>query len=114
MLSTKTESKQLEQAAEVTLPTGAKVYEMEGKTIMPGIVDVHAHIGAFRYGLTTQKHWQFYANLAYGVTTAHDPSANTETVFALSELVKSGELSWPTLILNRLYSYMVQMAILKR
>ena len=31
---------------------------------MPGIVDAHAHIGGFRYGLTTQKHWQFYANLA--------------------------------------------------
>jgi imidazolonepropionase-like amidohydrolase/Tol biopolymer transport system component len=86
-------------AKEITIPKDAKVYEMEGKTIMPGIVDVHAHIGAFRYGLTTQKHWQFYANLAYGVTTAHDPSANTETVFALSELVKSGELVGP-----RLYS----------
>ena len=24
---------------------------------------------------------ELYANLAYGVTTAHDPSANTETVF---------------------------------
>ena len=99
----KPNSKQLEQLRKLRIPKGAKVYEMEGKTIMPGIVDVHAHIGAFRYGLTTQKHWQFYANLAYGVTTAHDPSANTETVFALSELVKSGEACWPTLIFNRLY-----------
>jgi len=39
------------------------------------------------------------ANLAFGVTTAHDPSANTETVFALSELQKAGELVGP-----RLYS----------
>jgi len=84
---------------EISIPKDAIVYEMEGKTIMPGMVDVHAHIGAFRDGLTTQKHWQFYANLAYGVTTAHDPSAHTETVFALSELVKSGELVGP-----RLYS----------
>jgi imidazolonepropionase-like amidohydrolase/Tol biopolymer transport system component len=84
---------------EVQVPSGAKVYDVKGKTIMPGIVDVHAHIGAFRYGLTTQKHWQFYANLAYGVTTAHDPSAHTETVFSLSEMVKKGELVGP-----RLYS----------
>ena len=84
---------------EVEVPSGAKVYKMEGKTIMPGLVDVHAHVGAFRYGLNTQKHWQFYANLAFGVTTAHDPSAHTETVFALSELQKSGEIVGP-----RLYS----------
>ena len=85
------------KASEVSIPEDAEVMDVSGKTIMPGIVDVHAHIGAFRYGLSTQKHWQFYANLAYGVTTAHDPSANTETVFALSELQKAGELVGPRL-----------------
>ena len=87
------------KASDISVPSNAKVYDVTGKTIMPGIVDAHAHIGAFRYGLTTQKHWQFYANLAYGVTTAHDPSANSETVFALSELQKNGTLVGP-----RLYS----------
>lgn len=80
-------------------PADAKVYDAAGKTIMPGLVDAHAHIGAFRYGLTTQQNWQFMANLAFGVTTAHDPSANTETVFTLSEMQKSGALVGP-----RLYS----------
>ncbi|MFK7749007.1 MAG: amidohydrolase family protein [Kordia sp.] len=87
------------KSSDIRVPSGTKTYDMTGKTIMPGMVDAHAHIGAFRYGLTTQKHWQFYANLAFGVTTAHDPSANTETVFALSELVKNGTLVGP-----RLYS----------
>jgi imidazolonepropionase-like amidohydrolase len=85
--------------SDITIPSNAKVYDATGKTIMPGIVDAHAHIGGFRYGLTTQKHWQFYANLAFGVTTSHDPSANSETVFALSELLKNGSLVGP-----RLYS----------
>ncbi|NAS29413.1 amidohydrolase family protein [Flavobacteriaceae bacterium R38] len=85
-------------ASEVNIPSNAKVYELNGKTIMPGIVDAHAHIGAFRYGLTTKKHWPFYANLAFGVTTAHDPSAHTETVFALSEMVKSGDMVGPRLL----------------
>lgn len=83
----------------VQVPSDALVYNLEGKTIIPGLIDAHAHIGAFRYGLSTQQNWQFMANLAYGITTAHDPSANTETVFSLSELQKAGELTGP-----RLYS----------
>ena len=85
--------------ADVSIPEGTKTYDASGKNIMPGLVDAHAHIGAFRYGLTPQQNWQFMANLAFGVTTAHDPSSNTETVFALSELQKSGGLVGP-----RLYS----------
>lgn len=86
-------------SSEISIPSNAKVFDVSGKTIMPGIVDAHAHIGAFRAGLNTKKHWQLYANLAFGVTTAHDPSANSETVFGLSELVKSGEMVGP-----RIYS----------
>jgi imidazolonepropionase-like amidohydrolase/Tol biopolymer transport system component len=87
------------EASKTPIPADAKIYPSSGKTIMPGIVDSHAHIGAFRSGLTTQQNWQFMANLAFGVTTSHDPSANTETVFSLSELQKSGGLIGP-----RLYS----------
>jgi len=83
----------------IKIPSNAKVIDVTGKTIMPGIVDVHAHVGGFRDGLSAQKHWQFYANLAFGVTTSHDPSANTETIFTLAELIKSGEMVGP-----RLYS----------
>jgi imidazolonepropionase-like amidohydrolase/Tol biopolymer transport system component len=78
------------KSSSVRVPSDAKVYDMNGKTIMPGIVDVHAHVGAFRNGLSTQKHWQFYANLAYGVTTSHDPSVNTAAAFTLEELQRKG------------------------
>ncbi|MGO4904400.1 amidohydrolase family protein [Flavobacterium sp. W20_MBD1_R3] len=86
-------------ANEISIPAAAKVYDLTGKTIMPGMVDAHAHVGAFRYGLTTQQNWPFYANLAFGVTTSHDPSSNTESIFTLSEMVKSGALVGP-----RIYS----------
>jgi imidazolonepropionase-like amidohydrolase/Tol biopolymer transport system component len=79
----------------ITIPLDAKVYDMNGKTIMPGMVDVHAHVGAFRNGLSTQKHWQFYTNLAFGVTTSHDPSVNTAAAFTLEELQRSGQLVGP-------------------
>jgi imidazolonepropionase-like amidohydrolase/Tol biopolymer transport system component len=76
-----------------------KVIDCTGKTIMPGIVDVHGHLGDFRYGLSPQKSWYYYANLAYGVTTAHDPSSNSEMIFSHSEMIKAGEMVGP-----RLYS----------
>lgn len=79
----------------VQIPTGAKVMDMTGKTIMPGMVDVHAHLWTFRQGLSPQKEWTYFANLAYGVTTTHDPSSNTEMVFSQSEMVKAGIMTGP-------------------
>ena len=72
-----------------------KIIDCTGKTLMPGFIDAHAHANHFRYGLTPQKHWPYYVSLAYGVTTLHDPSANSEMVFAQSELVKSGMMVGP-------------------
>jgi imidazolonepropionase-like amidohydrolase/Tol biopolymer transport system component len=80
---------------EVTLPAGTKVIDAAGKTIVPGFVDSHAHIGNFRYGVSPQKHWQYYANLAYGVTSSHDPSSNSEMIFSQSEMVKTGAMVGP-------------------
>ena len=62
---------------------------------MPGLVDVHAHQGTFRYGLSPQKHWPYWASLAYGITTTHDPSSNSEMIFGNSEMIRAGEMIGP-------------------
>ncbi len=80
---------------DVVIPSGAKQIDCNGKTILPGFIDAHAHGAHFRTGITPQKHWPYYANLAYGVTTMHDPSANSEMVFAQSELIKAGSMVGP-------------------
>jgi Tol biopolymer transport system component/imidazolonepropionase-like amidohydrolase len=70
-------------------------FDLKGAFVSPGIVDVHAHLGTFRLGLSPQKQWSYYANLAYGVTTTHDPSSNSEMVFSQSEMVKHGTMVGP-------------------
>lgn len=83
------------KTGEVTIPAGAKQIDCNGKTILPGFIDAHAHGNHFRSGIIPQKHWAYYANLAYGVTTMHDPSANSEWVFAQSEMIKAGLVTGP-------------------
>ena len=79
----------------VVIPEDAKVVSAEGKTIMPGIVDVHAHLRTSPDGVSPQQDWSYYANLAYGVTTSHDPSSNTEMAFSQSEMLKAGTMVGP-------------------
>ncbi|MCC7506108.1 MAG: PD40 domain-containing protein [Saprospiraceae bacterium] len=74
-----------------------KYIDCKGKTIMPGMVDVHAHSGNFRYGLNPQKQWEYYANLAFGVTTMHDPSVNSESAFSNAEMLRTGRMVGPRL-----------------
>jgi hypothetical protein len=86
-------------AGEVSVPAGAHVVDASGQTIMPGMIDVHAHIRASGSGITPQQSWPYYANVAFGVTTAHDPSANTEMIFSEAEMIRAGKIVGP-----RLYS----------
>ena len=82
-------------AGSVDVPAGAERIDVTGKTIMPGLIDVHAHMGYGVLDINPQKEWRYYANLAYGVTTTHDPSASTHTVFGQSEMVEAGVMVGP-------------------
>ena len=68
--------------------------DVTGKTIIPGFVDVHAHMWPPRDVHQTQV-WQYLANLAYGVTTTRDPQAATTDVYAYADLVETGEILGP-------------------
>ena len=57
---------------------------------MPGIIDSHAHFSYDALDVNAQRNPSYYANLAYGVTSAHDISAPTQAVFTQSEMVKAG------------------------
>jgi len=80
---------------DISIPEGAYTMDASDKTVMPGLVDAHAHIGNFRHGLSSVQQWEYFANLAYGVTTAHDPSSDTEMIYSQSEMVRSGTMTGP-------------------
>jgi hypothetical protein len=84
-------------SASVQVPAGARRVDVAGRYIMPGIVDVHAHIFNGSSGIQPKTHWGYLANLAFGVTTMHDPSSGTEMVFSSSELLRSGRMVGPRL-----------------
>jgi imidazolonepropionase-like amidohydrolase len=64
---------------------------------MPGIIDVHAHLGGESNGLLAESSWPLAANLAFGVTTSHDPSNDSATVFTNAELIRTGAKLGPRL-----------------
>jgi len=76
-------------------PGDAEVIDLDGRVLMPGLVDTHAHTGSSNSDLHAQQQWSWLANLAFGVTTTHDPSNNTRMIFGSRELVEAGRVLGP-------------------
>jgi imidazolonepropionase-like amidohydrolase len=85
-------------AGKVTIPAGAVIRDLKGKTIMPGLVDVHAHTWV-AWGVHRAQLSQFLAQLAFGVTTQRDPQTSSEDALTYQDLMDTGQLIGP-----RLYS----------
>ena len=86
------------RSGEVDYRSDAEVRDLAGKTILPGLVDIHAHTWV-AWGLHRGQVSQFLAQLAYGVTTQRDPQTSSEDIVTYSDLMEVGELVGP-----RLYS----------
>jgi imidazolonepropionase-like amidohydrolase/Tol biopolymer transport system component len=81
--------------AATTIPAGTPTFDVSGKTIIPGLIDAHAHgpYGVDEY--TPQANWAEMVNLALGVTTRHDPSSRSALVFPALEMVRAGKIIGP-------------------
>ncbi|KAF9484912.1 hypothetical protein BDN70DRAFT_871892 [Pholiota conissans] len=75
-------------------PQGLKTIDAGGGFVIPGFIDVHAHWEGFadRY---PAKSWEMETFLAYGVTTLHNPSADTVDGFVERIRIERGQMIGP-------------------
>lgn len=74
----------------VTLPAGVRTIDVRGKTIIPGLWDMHAHIALPEWGP---------AYLGVGVTTARDMGGEQHSLMALRDAIGAGRVLGPRLLL---------------
>lgn len=73
------------QVKEVRVPRGAQVIDLVGKTIIPGLIDAHAHV----------ERWAAARYLAWGVTTVRDLHGANDSAFALKRDFDLGAVLGP-------------------
>ena len=71
------------------------VINVSGTTIIPGWVDMHAHHHREHMAMMPKNDFETAIYLAYGVTTASDPSTSSVAAFPTAELVEAGETVGP-------------------
>lgn len=71
------------------------VMDLGGATIIPGLVDMHAHHYREHQGVIPEHSFEQAVYLAYGVTTNLDNSMWSQNVFPTGELIEAGRVIGP-------------------
>jgi imidazolonepropionase-like amidohydrolase/Tol biopolymer transport system component len=81
--------------ANVAVPAGAQTVDVAGKTIIPGLIDAHAHGPQGQDDIIPQQNWNAVSHLALGVTTIHDPSNSASEIFPAASYQRVGKYLAP-------------------
>ena len=79
------------------VPADAVIRDITGKTIIPGFIDTHDHIGSVRRDVLDNEDWALRERLAYGVTTSFDPSTLTVDEITYKDMLDAGLIQGPRL-----------------
>lgn len=80
----------------VSIPTNARKVDVTGKTIIPGLIDMHAHNHP-PDNFFPKEWWAFNENINFGVTTVRELNSPLNQQ-GYKELIASGRLKGPRLI----------------
>jgi hypothetical protein len=83
----------------VNIPAGARVIDVAGRTIIPGLIDAHAHIRGMPRDVLVDIAPEPLVNLAFGVTMARDVNASTDQ-FHYRELIAAGRMLGPRIFMT--------------
>src|SRR6266508_3895465 len=70
---------------EIPIPKSAERINLAGKTVIPGLIDAHAHV----------ERWAAGRYVAWGVTTVRDLHGSTDSVIALRNEMNLGSIVGP-------------------
>jgi len=70
---------------EIPVPRGAERISLIGKTVIPGLIDAHAHV----------ERWAIPRYLAWGVTTVRDLGGDNDTAFVYKTELNTGAVIGP-------------------
>ncbi len=79
------------RSADVAVPEGAAVIDARGRTILPGLIDMHVHSS-----LCGEESFPLF--LALGVTTIRDCAAEPSELLPLRDRVAGGEVVGPRIV----------------
>src|SRR5687768_2992042 len=77
-----------------------RVIDAKGMTVMPGIIDMHAHIQFSRASKAMPKDYVYKLWLAHGITTIREPGSGEgiDTTVAHAKLSAENRIAAPTII----------------
>jgi len=77
----------IDPARRPVLKAGGREIDLHGRYLMPGIVDMHGHIGGEEQGTPAEYVYKLW--LGHGITSVRDPGCGNGIDFCVSEMTRS-------------------------